>query len=206
MCAVALLSLAGAQGAIITFDDLPAVGCGGTPLPSSYAGLTWNGWGYDNATLAPCSTSGYGTALTSSPNVAFDLAGGVEGATDSITSGSPFILLSGDFAGAWNDGLTITVTGKLFGSTVGTVSFLVNTTTRTLETFGFGPVTELDFSGAGGTLHAGAAGSGWQFGLDNLTTIPEPGTFFLMGTAILCLSSGILVRNRRKASTHSLMR
>jgi hypothetical protein len=102
-----LACLPSLQAGLVTFDDLPAVGCGGTNLPASYAGLTWNGWGYDNATLAPCSIDGYGIALTSSPNVAFNLGGGISGAIDSITSTTPFELVSGDFAAAFNDGLTI---------------------------------------------------------------------------------------------------
>jgi hypothetical protein len=67
----------------------------------------------------------------------------------------------------------------------------VNTTVRTFETFTFGPVTEIDFSSAGGTPNPGlsAVGSGWQFGMDNLTTtVPEPGTLILFGLAGLYLA------------------
>jgi hypothetical protein len=197
-CFILLLSLAaGAQGTVIGFDDLPAVSCSGTPLPPSYAGFNWNGWGYDNATVAPCSTSGYGTALTSPPNIGFNLGGGIPGAIATITSNSPFTLLSGDFAAAWNDGLTITVTGKFFGIPVGTLNFTVNTATKTLETFDFGSVTELDFSSAGGVPNPNLSGSGGNFGVDNLTIVPEPSTLSLFSIPLWLILATLRAKKNR---------
>jgi hypothetical protein len=85
---------------------------------------------------------GYGTALTSPPNVGFNTIGNPA----SISSATPFTLLNAEFAAAWNDGLMVSITAKLGATTVGTDNFTLNTTTKTLETFSFGPVTELDFS------------------------------------------------------------
>ena len=173
-----------AYGGVITFDDLP-LASGGAPIPTSYSGLNWNDWGY---TSAPFGNDGYATALTSSPNVAFNLGANSPGDFAIITSTTPFILSSGEFAAAFDNGLTITLTAKLFGNQVGTVNFIVNETTRLLETFNFGPVTELDFSVSGGTPALGVDGAGPFFALDNLTiNAPEPATpaLVLMGSVIL---------------------
>jgi hypothetical protein len=73
-------------------------------VPNGYGGLSWNNFAYLNATVSPYAGSGYGTALASSPNVGFNLGGNPA----SITSATPFIFVSADFAAAWNDGLTLT--------------------------------------------------------------------------------------------------
>ena len=174
-----------AHGGVITFDDLP-LASGGAPIPTSYAGLTWNDWGY---TSAPFGNDGFATALTSSPNVAFNLGAFSPGNFAIITSSTPFTLSSGEFAGAFDNGLTITVTAKLFGNQVGTVNFNVDETTRLLQTFNFGPVTELDFSVSGGTPAPGVNGSGPYFGLDNLTiNAPEPATSALILLGFVALA------------------
>jgi len=148
--------------------------------------LIWNDWGY---TSAPFGNDGYATALTSSPNVAFNPGAGSPGNFAIITSPTPFTLSSGEFAGAFDNGLTITVNAKLFGNQVGTVNFNVDETTRLLQTFNFGPVTELDFSVSGGTPAPGVSGSGPYFGLDNLTiNAPEPATSALILLGFVALA------------------
>lgn len=179
-----------AYGDVITFDNLPAAS-GGAPIPTTYANLIWYGWGY---TSAPFGNSGYATALTSSPSVAFNLGGGVPGALALIISPTPFFLLSGEFAAAFENGLTLNVTAMLFGDQVGTASFNLDETTRLLQTFEFGPVTELDFSVTAGTPAPGVGGSGPYFGLDNLTiSTPEPTTL-----PLILLGSVALVALRRR--------
>jgi hypothetical protein len=133
---------------VLTFDSLPNSGlflCTGGLVPNGYGGLNWNNFAYLNATVSPCSIEGYGTALTSSPNVGFNDGGDPA----SITSATPFTLVSADFAAAWNDGLTVSIIAKLGATTVATDNFTFSTTTRVLEAFNFGPVTELDFSSSG---------------------------------------------------------
>jgi hypothetical protein len=109
------------------------------------------------------------TALTSPPNIAFNLYN--RGNLYIISSPTAFTLLSGEFAAAFDVDLTITVTAKLFGDQVGTVNFNIDETTRLLETFNLGPVTELDFSVFDGTR---ALGLDDTIALDNLTIAPEP--------------------------------
>ncbi|MBV8730830.1 MAG: PEP-CTERM sorting domain-containing protein, partial [Acidobacteriia bacterium] len=127
---------------------------------------------------------GYGTALTSAPNVGFNKNGNPA----SITSATPFTVQSGVFAAAFNDGLTLFVTGKEGGVAVGTESFLLNTTMPELETFSFGAVTELDFFSLGGTENPSLVqyGSGTEFAVDNLavTTVPEPSSIVLLSIGL----------------------
>jgi hypothetical protein len=186
-----LASIPSAFGGVITFDDLPPAS-GGSPIPTSYDGLTWNDWGY---TSAPFVNDGYANALTSSPSVAFNLGADSPGNFAIITSPTPFTLSSGEFAAAFDNGLTITVTAKLFGSQVATVNFNVDETTRLLQTFNFGPVTELDFSVSGGTPAPGVSGSGQFFAVDNLTiNAPEPATLVLTLFGCVALTFVRIVR------------
>lgn len=192
-----LLAVSTCFSDILTFDGLPDSGglllCTGGVTPNGYGGLNWNNFGYVNATVSPCSVEGYGTALTSPPNVGFNEGGNPA----SITSATPFTLLSGDFAAAWNDGLTVAITAKLGATTVGTLDFTLNTTTRTLETFSFGQVTELDFSSSGGIENPNLVqfGGGNNFAFDNLAVnaVPEPRSILLLA---FCIGAMSLVRGK----------
>jgi hypothetical protein len=157
-----------ARADVITFDDLSA---SEAPITGVYHGLTWtNFWVLNTTSLGP---SGYVNGTVSKPNVAFNAAG-----APALTAGSAFTFNSAYFTGAWNDGLSITVVGKALGVTLDSITFVVGTSSPTLETFGWSGIDELDFSSGGGTPH-GYAGSGTQFAMDNMTingssAVPEP--------------------------------
>ena len=179
----------------VTFDNLAAVSCiPSKTIANGYDGFNWSNFGYNNATVAPCSAEGYGPDLTSGKNVGFNK----EGDPASITLGTPFILQSGVFAAAFNDGLTVTVKGIEGGVTVGTESFVLNTTSAAFETFSFGPVTELDFTSSGGTENPNLVqfGGGAQFAVDNLvltplvTTVPEPSSMVLLSIGMVAADAG----------------
>jgi len=189
----------------ITFDDLPTNAfCygGGQNVPDGYGGLNWNNFDYIDATVPSCSVEGYGTAMASSPNVGYDGSGDPA----SITSATPFTLVSAEFAAAWVDDLTLCVTAMSGATTVGTVDFTLNTSTKVLETFNFGPVTELDFSSSGGTENPNLAqfGDGTQFAVDNISVnTPEPSAFsMLVGAAGLAAAASILKSARQRLSTN----
>jgi len=179
---------------VITFDDLPQ-DCSGNAIPDGYRGLDWFVFGHDNATAVGCYPSGLATVLTSFPNVAF----GNDGA--SITSSTPFELLSGYFAAVWNDGLDVEITAKLGSSVVGTESLTLNTTAKVFEMFNFGPVTELDFSSSGGTPSPTLIlGGGTQFAVDNLTVdfVPEASSFKMSVVVLMALSANCIFGRARR--------
>src|SRR5215472_2998888 len=95
LVSVGLLVVSTCLADVLTLDSLPDTPgmflCTGGIVPNGYGGLNWNNFGYLNAAVFPCSTeSGYGTALTSSPNVGFNILGNPA----SITSATPFTLES----------------------------------------------------------------------------------------------------------------
>lgn len=153
---------------LITFDDV----ADGTYL-TSYAGFSW-----DNFYVVAGNDlggSGYQNGTVSQPNVAYNGYG--EDADFYTADLSTFTLGSAYFTAAWNNGLTVDVTGLFNGSTVDTTSFVVNTTGPTLEVFNFAGINEVEFSASGGT-NAGLGGSGTHFAMDNLvigqvTSVPD---------------------------------
>jgi len=202
-CLLFFLFISSAPAAVINFDDLPQVS-GGQELPAIYDGFYWHGWGFEAPN--PANINGYYTALSSAPNVVFNISGGTESATIRSIDPFPFVPVSANFAAAFNDGMTITVTGSLFGFPVGSLSFLTNTSTPTFEYFDFGPVTELDFSASGGILNPNTDTTpGYPseyFGMDSLTISPEPqgalelGMIFIVGTAVFLFRRRAIRHNR----------
>ncbi len=85
---------------------------------------------------------------------------------------------------------------------MGTASLLLNPETKVLDTFNFGPVTELDFSSSGGTEDPNLvfAGSGTQFAFDNLTVnaAPEPTAASICGIGF----GTLVLLQRRRAGQH----
>jgi hypothetical protein len=193
-CAVLCLlfgSISAAQ-TTITFDDLnPSPS--GTLIANGYSGFDWiNFYAINPSTFG--ATNGYTNGLVSSPNVAFN-GGGIAA---NLSSTSPFTFNSAYFNAAWNNGLSITVTGFLSGVQEDTLTFIVNSTgPSTLETFNWSNINELTFVSTGGT-NAGFNGSGTQFVLDNLefnqqvSPTPEPPAFFLFLGGILFIGIKLL--------------
>jgi hypothetical protein len=197
---IAMGSPAYAGGAFTyNFDDLSSPLNNGI-IQNGYGGLNWSNFGWVNRAYVTANygPSGYANGTVSGPNVAYNESGDPA----SITSpSSSFGLVSGYFTGAWNNGLSVTVTGKKGGSIVDTKTFLVNTTGPTLETFDWSGLDEIDFASSGGTPDAGVDGRGTHFAMDNLTLtpVPEAGTVILFG--VLAVGSVLILR--KKSSTSS---
>ena len=182
---VLAVSVSTARASTINFDDLTISGLA-DPIPSSYDGFNWNGFGVvDTVGLyGVVGTNGYTNGVVSGSNAAFDGAGGVA----TLTSNSPFTFDSAYFNAAWRNGLSITVEGYLNGTLDYAKTFTVGATgPSTLETFDWTNINELDFSSFGGTS-AGYMYAGNEFALDDLTiTTPEPGSVLLLGAGLLGL-------------------
>jgi hypothetical protein len=173
-----------ASAEVINFDDLTDNGSG-TPITGVYHGLTWSNFYVLNTTLYPINPSGYQNGTVSAPNVAYNGFGDA-----AMTMGSVFDFNSAYFTAAWNDGLDITIVGKLGGVTEDTTTFTVDTSGPTLETFNWTNIDELDFSSAGGVNH-GYSGAGTQFALDDMTingtTVPEPHLLLFLIVGLACM-------------------
>jgi outer membrane autotransporter protein len=175
-----------AQSTLINFDNLPPPAAGGTLINNGYSGLNWNNFYTVDATTTTYRPSGYVNGVVSPNSVAFNGYGNP--ASFSVTTGA-FTLVSGYFTGAWNNGLTIEVTGLSHGQVVDSTSFVVNTSGPTLETFNWSGIDTVELVSSGGTLNPAfsGVGAGEHFALDNLTlnfgpAVPTvPGQVFWTG-------------------------
>ncbi len=157
--ALASATATNAAAVVIGFDDLPG---GNVLVPNGYNGLTWNNFYYLNGvTYGP---SGYQNGVVSPSNVGYN---GFANPAAFFSSPTQFYLGSAYVTAAWNNGLTVTVTGSRNGVQKYTKTFVVNTTGPTLVNFNWGGIDRVDFSTAGG-VNAGLPGAGTHMAIDNI--------------------------------------
>ncbi len=202
LTALAILSLANLAPAAhasdpvvtITFDDVHLRPGQSANISNPYHGFTWTNLGiYDPAIATP---SGYLNGIVSGSNIVADKNAGPA----SLSSPALFTLNSFDLTSAWNDGLSVAVTG-VSGNTVRFVkTFTVDTSGPTLETLNWTGLTQVNFTSFGGTNH-GYAGAGEHFAMDNVTittSTPEPAPMAALAIGSLgLLGLGLKARRRR---------
>ena len=187
-----LVAAAVPAGAVtINFDDTPS----NSFVPNGYQGFNWDRFvALDPTTIV--TPSGYLNGLVSPRNI----AGHANAAPATISSATPFSLTSGYFTGAWNDGLTITITGTLASATVFTQSFVVNTAGPSFVMLNPGRIDSAVFSSGGGTHNDSFNAFGPHFVLDNLTingaTVPEPASW-----AMMMIGFGLVGSSLRRRTT-----
>ena len=195
-------SIGSARAELLNFDSLPG---NATNLPSEYGGLSWNNFSDLESQYFDGNPSGYHNGTVSNPNVIYNAYGA--DASFSALSGT-LSLDSFYLTAAWNDGLSVEVTGLLDGNVVDNETFIVSTAGPILETLDWTDIDTVEFSSFGGVNH-GYSGVGTQFALDDLSvtptampgsvsSTPEPSSLVLLGTGALSLA-GAARRKFRKA-------
>ena len=185
----------------MTFDDLPDPVAGqfwgwhGGDVPSTYFGLQWQGFLYENV---PANSQQYGgsaggllSGLMSGSNVAFDGAPGPE-----LSSTSLFDLNSAYVTAAWRDNMQMEVLGFAGGLLRYDLTYTLQSTRATFIQFDLLGVDSVRFNTYGGTVHPYPYGGNNYFAVfDNVTVavIPEPSCIFLAASGLCAL---LLVQRR----------
>ena len=114
----------------INFDDLADNGFG-TSIASGYQGLSWTNFGVVNAQLYTnmFGASGYATAMTSAPNVAYAQTG----SPATFSASTPFDLTSANMGAAWYDNLNVEVDGYIGANLAYTTTLVLSASAATSE-------------------------------------------------------------------------
>ena len=178
-----------AQATTLTFDDFSNL----QTIPDGYGGLNWVNFGaFDTRVGVP---SGYINGLISPYNTLFNKSG----RPANFSSSTPFTFYSAYLTAAWNNGLTLAVTGYLADQIVDYRTITLNTSGPTFEVFNWTNVDRVNFVSFGGTP-AGYSGNGIQFALDNLTItaeVPEPTTIAIFGLGMLGVAAARRASSKR---------
>lgn len=188
--AAALTMAAPAGATVIGFDDLRA---SDDPIADGYAGLQWRNLYVLDPSTAP--VSGYTNAVVDGRQAAysgFDDAAEIGGLSDG------YVLQSGWFTAAFNDGLTITAKGYRGDELIHELSFVVDTNAPTQQTFDWRGVTRVSFAGSGGTDRFFDM-SGTNFAVDavQVAAVPEPATWALMVLGFASVATALRCQRRR---------
>jgi hypothetical protein len=185
-----------ARATVVTFDDLGS-GPGAIPYGYDHVGLEWTNWYCDTGSFEPA----YFGGVESSPNIAFNAYGT---AATIMASSSPFYFDGAWFKGTYSDNLMLTVddysgSNLVYSKTVDLGS--AEATTPMWVSFDWAGVTDLVFSGSGGTApDAFGPGYPYQFTMDNFTfnqPVPEPISLIFFGTGLVGVC-GYVARRRKR--------
>lgn len=172
---------------VIDFEDLAAPGSE-VFVQEGYAGFNWqNAGAIDNGGIYPI--SGYNNVIQSGDAAGYNPFQQV--LTFSLAEEGSFDLVSGYFAAAWNNDLTVTVEALRGDDVVGTAVLTLNPEAAEIDFFAAsathadgqftGDFTDLDsvrFTSEGGT-NAGFGGGGTHFAMDDLQVQITPADPFI---------------------------
>lgn len=174
------LCCAGAQAAVIGFDDVPGDETG--VIASGYQGFDWTNMGVIGADAYP--DSGFAAGVVSQANGAFNHAG----QTVTISKAGGFDVVGAWFTSAWYE-QELSFEGSRDGELLywTDVSFVIDTLAPAWIALGWHGIDTLTIYNSSGT----------QWVMDDFTvagTVPEPGTLALLGMA----AAGWMLARRRR--------
>ncbi len=202
IAAVAALTTAvnTADAQLLTFDDIPqcdATSDDGVTLPSPYMGFVWSNFAIQHMLGTDLESSGYSTGVVTPGCTAFN----AYGYSTAISSATSFTFNGGFFTSAWNDELTLTITG--FDDALEKYSASLNLDTHGPQLFNVNweGINRLEFS-------ASSRGSEnrTHFTMDNArfnnaydpAVVPEPSSLILLAGGLAALG---IIRRRRARTT-----
>jgi hypothetical protein len=198
---ICLPGMAAADTVMLNFDDL----VGGnplpqaTPVPTDYGGFTWSGtggyWGIiQNSYYRSYYANGFD--FPSNPNAVTNESPDQTGAPQVVISRSTAFDFEGAWFGTWTayntrnyyGATSLTITGKLGDTVVGTTTLALTPGLLTYQEVGFCGIDTLIFD-----VTAGSAGR--YFLMDNFTDaiVPIPPSVLLLGSGLLGL---VILRSR----------
>jgi hypothetical protein len=197
---LALSTTGSAQALTLKFDDLTSTNPFAIydQISTSYGGLNWSNFYFENGTADSFSNTGYASGIVSPKQAVFN--GG--GQFAEITSSANFTFNSTYLTAALNNGLNILIEGYQGTTLLESRSVTVDTTSPTLFSFNWSGINRLKFNASGGIfIDNPDYGPGEQFVMDNFTfnelATPVPTPALLPG--LIGLGLGVL-RKRKSAA------
>ncbi|MCT4655202.1 MAG: cadherin-like domain-containing protein [Cohaesibacter sp.] len=155
---------------ILSFEENNFI-FGEIQFSNGYGGMNWGNGGIVNTHAYGINSSGYHVAAGDSQYSIYMSGFSWTSSYFESQTGEKFDFEGAWFAGAWQDGLAVTVTGTLNGTSVATQSFVVNSTSRIFVDMNdsFNLVDRIQIDTVSGTENPNYNGSGKHLAIDDIT-------------------------------------
>ncbi|CAF1027283.1 unnamed protein product [Adineta steineri] len=152
---------------LITFDNVSGAGRYSQPLPNGFSGFQWVNANYMNVSYHEeiNGWSGFSTVLSSGKYIGWNKDG--QKLSMIINAAPSFTLKSMMLASAWNDNLTLEISGKGLGTVNKSIKLTLQLQPQWVE-LNWSHVEIVHFSSYGGEQNSNVTRNGTEFGIDNL--------------------------------------